>query len=268
MNARRTTTILTALAVTMLSLSSPATAGDPLEKLLGKVGKYVEITYPAPRPTPLPYPLPYPRPVPTPCPQPVPAPWEPAPIPLPGPVPSPQPAPSAYFLGVYTSTVAISLPGAGPVDGGPQAYVVPGYGEQVYGQRVNQIVPNSPAFHAGLEPGDILVNANGTAMESEDILRAAIAQSEGYMELQVLDSRSGQLVWVVAETDAQNSVPMVASSGNLNAARKAFKSKSNERPVSAKTGARVRSLPGSTASQPRQVPQTTNSDRRPPVRRR
>jgi hypothetical protein len=260
MNARRNFTILTALAVTMLSLSSPATAGDPLEKLIGKVGKYVDITYPTPRPTPLPYPLPYPRPVPTPCPQPVPTPWEPAPIPLPGPVPSP--APSSYFLGVYTSTVAISLPGAGPVDGGPQAYVVPGYGEQVYGQRINQIVPNSPASHAGLEP------ANGVAMESEEILRAAIAQSEGYMELQVLDSRSGQLVWVVAETDAQNSVPMVASSGNLNAARKAFKTKSSQRTGSAKVGASSRSVQGSARSIPRQAPQTSNGDRRPPVRRR
>jgi membrane-associated protease RseP (regulator of RpoE activity) len=266
MTARRTITILAALAVTMLSLSSPATAGDPLEKLIRKVEKYVDLSYPTPRPTPLPYPLPYPRPIPTPCPQPVPTPWEPAPIPLPGPVPSP--APSSYFLGVYTSTVAISLPGAGPVDGGPQAYVVPGYGEPVYGQRINQIVPNSPAFHAGLEPGDTVVNANGMAMESEEILRAAIAQSQGYMELQVLDSRNGQLVWVVAETDAQNSVPMVATSGNLNAARKAFKTKSNQQVSSAGTGTRNRTMQGPTKSLPRQVPQTSSGDRRPPVRRR
>jgi hypothetical protein len=267
MTARRTTTILTALAVTMLSLSSPATAGDPLEKLIRKVEKYVDMTYPTPRPTPLPYPLPYPQPVPMPCPQPVPAPWEPTPYPLPGPVPSPQPVPSSYFLGVYTSTVAISQPDAGPVDGGPQAYVVPGYGEPVYGQRINRIVPNSPAFHAGLEPGDTLINANGTAMESEEILRAAIAQSEGYMELQVLDGRSGQLVWVVAETEAQNSLPMVASSGNLNTARKVFKTKSSQRVQSAGT-APSRSMQGAVKSLPRQVPQTGNGDRRPPVRRR
>jgi membrane-associated protease RseP (regulator of RpoE activity) len=266
MPARRTITILAALAVTLVSISSPASAGDPLDKLLRKVGKYVEITYPTPRPTPLPYPLPYPRPVPTPCPQPVPTPWEPTPYPLPGPVPSP--APSSYFLGVYTSTVAISLPGDGPADGGPQAYVVPGYGEPVYGQRINRVVPNSPAFHAGLEPGDIVVNANGSAMESEEIMRAAIAQSEGYMELQVLDSRSGQLVWVVAETDAQNSVPMVASSGNLNAARKAFKTKSSQRVSSAGTGTRSRTMQGPTRSLPRQVQPAGNGDRRPPVRRR
>jgi membrane-associated protease RseP (regulator of RpoE activity) len=204
--------------------------------------------------------------MPIPCPQPAPTPWEPAPIPLPGPVPSP--APSSYFLGVYTSTVAISLPGTGPVDGGPQAYVVPGYGEQVNGQRINRVVPNSPAFHAGLEPGDIMVNANGLAMDSEDDLRAAIAQSEGYMELQVLDSRSGQLVWVVAETDAQNSVPMVASGGDLNAARMAFKTKSSQRVSSAKSSTPGRSMQGAVKSLPRQVSPSGNGDRRPPVRRR
>jgi membrane-associated protease RseP (regulator of RpoE activity) len=268
MNARRTTTIAAALAVTLVSVSSPATAGDPLEKLFRKVEKYVDLTYPTPQPTPLPYPLPYPQPIPTPCPQPIPTPWEPAPIPLPGPLPSPEPAPVSYFLGVYTSTVAISLPGAGPVDGGPQAYVVPGYGEPVYGQRINRIVPNSPAFHAGLEPGDVVVNANGTAMESEEILRAAIATSEGYMELQVLDSRSGQLVWVVAETDPQNSVPMVASSSNLNAARKAFKTKSSQRTQFTKAGTPSRSIQGRVTSPSRQLPQAGNGDRRPPVRRR
>jgi len=266
MTARRYITILTALAVTMLSLSSPATAGDPLEKLIGKIGKYVDITYPTPRPTPLPYPLPYPRPVPAPCPQPLPMPWEPTPYPLPGPAPSP--VPSSYFLGVYTSTVDISLPGAGPVDGGPQTRVVPGYGEPAYGQRVNNIVPNSPAFHAGLEPGDILVNANGIALDSEEILRAAIAESEGYMEMQVLDSRSGQLVWVVAETDPQNPVPAVASSSNLNTARTVFKTKSSQRVGSAKAGTPSRSVQGAVKPLSRKVSQTGNGNRRPPVRRR
>jgi membrane-associated protease RseP (regulator of RpoE activity) len=262
MTARRTTTILTALAVTMLSLSSPAAAGDPLEKLLRKVDKYVDVTYPTPRPTPLPYPLPYPRPAPcllpglTPCPE-------------PGfrPLPAPAPAPVSYFLGVYTSTVAVSLPGGGAADG-PQVYVVPGYGEQVYGQCINNIVPNSPAFHAGLEPGDILVNANGVALDSDEILRGAIAQSEGYMELQVLDSRSGALVWVVAETDPQNAVPAVATSSNLSTARTAFKTKSNQRSGSAKTGTPGRSIQGSAKTLTRQVPQTSGGDRRPPVRRR
>jgi hypothetical protein len=105
-------------------------------------------------------------------------------------------------------------------------------------------------------------------MESEEILRAAIAQSEGYMELQVLDSRSGQLVWVVAETDAQNSVPMVASSSNLNAARKAFKTKSSQRMQFTKAGTPSRSIRVPVKAAPRQLPQAGSPDRRPPVRRR
>jgi membrane-associated protease RseP (regulator of RpoE activity) len=257
MTARSTITIAAAVCVSLFSVSSPATAGDPLEKLIGKVGRIVDLTYPAPRPTPLPYPLPYPQP----CPQ-------PTPYPLPGPLPSPQPAPSSYFLGVYTSTVAVGIPGGEATGEGPQAYVVPGYGEQAYGQRINSIVSNSPAFHAGLEPGDILVNANGIALDSDEILRAAIAQSEGYMEMQVLDSRSGALVWVVAETDPQNSVPAVASSSNLNTARTAFKTKSNQRAPSAKAGTRGRSVQGAVKSLPSKVSQPGNGSRRPPVRRR
>ena len=261
MTARTTITITAALCVSMLSLSSPATAGDSLKELIGKVERIVDITRPTTYPTPLPYPLPYPRPVPMPCP-------EPTPYPLPGPLPSPQPAPSSYFLGVYTSTVAVSMPGGGATDGGPQAYVVPGYGEQAYGQRINNIVPNSPAFHAGLEPGDILINANGIALDSDEILRAAIAQSEGYMEMQVLDSRSGQLLWVVAETDSQNSVPAFASSSNLNTARTAFKTKGNQRAPSAKAGTPGRSMQKRITPTPRQLSQPGNGNRRPPVRRR
>jgi membrane-associated protease RseP (regulator of RpoE activity) len=88
---------------------------------------------------------------------------------------------------------------------------VPGYGEQVYGQRINRIVPNSPAFHAGLEAGDVIINANGYAMDSRQQLQAAINTSQGYLEMQVLDSRSHQLVWVVAQTDSQGGGPLAAA---------------------------------------------------------
>ncbi len=147
------------------------------------------------------------------CPQPQPCP-QPGPIgdpyPAPTPLPGPYPQPSTYFLGVYTSTVPVDQGGSLP--DGPQLQVVPGYGQQVYGQRVNQIVPNSPAFHAGLEEGDIILHANGYPMDSRQQLQAAIDTSEGYLEMQVRDARSGQIVWVVAETDPQNSVPMAAAS--------------------------------------------------------
>ena len=71
-------------------------------------------------------------------------------------------------------------------------------GQTVYGQRINTVVPHSPAYHAGLEPGDIIADANGRAMDSPHALRMAIQQSQGYLEMKVLDSRTGRLTWVVA----------------------------------------------------------------------
>lgn len=132
------------------------------------------------------------------------------PVPLPGP-----PAVDGYFLGVTVSTVPVDLYGGGG-DGGddsgtPVTFVVPGAGETVYGQRINSVVPNSPAFYAGLEPGDILIDANGYPMDTLDDLHYAINTSEGILEMKVLDGRSGQLLWVVAETDPTNNSPVFAS---------------------------------------------------------
>jgi hypothetical protein len=266
MKTRSINTIAAALAITMFALATQVEAGDSLKKLLGKVEKYIDLPHPV-CPTPLPYPRPrpYPQPAPLPCPEPAPL---PCPEPTPFPYPTPEPEPVSYFLGVYTSTVPVDLPGAGPSDGGPRVYVVPGYGEQVYGQRINQIVPNSPAFHAGLEPGDILVNANGLPMDSDQDLRDAIAGSQGYMEMQVLDSRSGQLVWVVAETDPQNSIPMAVSASSLSAARKVFNTKRSQRTLSTKAKAPSRSTQIRTHSTTRRVSHTGDVVRRPPVRRR
>ena len=106
------------------------------------------------------------------------------------PNPSPSPVYSDYFLGVYTSTVPVdsntTVPQPVAASGGNQVYVVPGYGEPVYGQRINRVVPNSPAYHAGLEPGDIILDANGYAMDSRADLIAAIQQSQGYLQIKVL----------------------------------------------------------------------------------
>ena len=124
------------------------------------------------------------------------------------------------LLGVYTSTVPVDIygggqqPATGPSDVGVR--VVPGYGDTVYGQRINQVVPNSPAFHAGLEPGDVIVDANGVPMDSKQDLVAAIQASQGYLEMKVVDARSGQLVWVVAETDPQQSNPVLATRNQQN----------------------------------------------------
>ena len=100
--------------------------------------------------------------------------------------------------------------------GGYQTRVAPGYGSTVYGQRINQIVPNSPAFHAGLEPGDIILDANGTPMDSREDLIAAIQNSQGYLEMKVVDRNTGGIQWVVAQTDPQNTNPVYSTQTNRN----------------------------------------------------
>ncbi|MEX0937843.1 MAG: PDZ domain-containing protein [Pirellulales bacterium] len=197
MTTRSRNTTIVAVALLALITAAQAQAGNPFDNVR-KVINHVEHAVGGGSNQILPYPLPYPQPCPTPNPYPQP---QPQPWPVPEPQPQPQPVPASYFLGVYTSTVPVGQGGA--VASGPQVRVVPGYEQQVYGQRVNNIVPNSPAFHAGLEPGDVIINANGYSMDSDQHLRAAIADSQGYLEMQILDSRSGQIVLVVAEPEAQ-----------------------------------------------------------------
>ncbi len=143
--------------------------------------------------------------------------------------PYPMPQPTGYFLGVYTSTVPVDIYGGSgeeqPVAASSdnRAFVVPGYGDAVYGQRINKIVPNSPAFHAGLEPGDIIVDANGLPMDSKEDLVAAVQASAGYLEMKVLDGRSGNLVWVVAETDPQDPNPVFTTTRQPSGSQPAFR---------------------------------------------
>ena len=190
----------------------------------------------------------------------------------PNPYPTPQPVPSGHFLGVYTSTVPVDLGNTGsqPMarSNRIETRVVPGYGESVYGQRINQIVPNSPAFHAGLEPGDIILDANGYPMDSKQDLSAAIQASQGYLEMKVLDGRSGQLMWVVAQTDSQNPTPVLTNNGPQNTNRPVYRTQqrtSNNAPRTNGNGGNVRNS--------NQLSQQVGSaidllgGRRPPVRR-
>ena len=119
-------------------------------------------------------------------------------------------------LGVRTSTVEVDVALTSRRSTGPQTRVVDGYGEAVYGQRVDQIAPGSAAFDAGLEVGDVLVNANGYPMDEPALLDEAVEFSEGYMEMQVVDVRSGNLSWVVAEPQ----VPYAAQVTNTSARRR------------------------------------------------
>ncbi len=257
MTARITSIVIITLAA--INLSRTADAGSPFgdvqkfvkqaERIMGGGGSHHVQPRPCPKPTPHPTPAPYPTPCPTPTPYPQPG-------PVVNPNPAPQPYPSSYFLGVYTTTVAVDRGGAVP--SGPQVRVVPGYGEQVYGQRIDRIVANSPAFHAGLEPGDTIINANGYAMDNREQLQAAIDNSRGYLEMQVLDGRTSQIVWVVAETQAQGGGPLVTRT------QTGFNGSSRMAQPSGSTSSFTRS---SAATNSMSAPQGTGG-RRAPVRRR
>jgi membrane-associated protease RseP (regulator of RpoE activity) len=256
MNARTRRTLLSAAAVVVTGLTVQAQAQSPLDdfgRIVGQVGRIVRGGGYQPDPCVFPNPDPWqPAPgYPTPGPQPGPI-LNPYPTPTPQPGPYPQPVGSSRFLGVYTSTVQVSPGNAGQPVSGPQTYVAPGYGQAVYGQRVNQIVPNSPAFHAGLEPGDIIIHANGIPMNSRLHLRSAINSSQGRLQMQVIDGRTGQLTWVVAETELQNSVPMIAGP----------QSGSNSPAITQRSSAGVQ------ASGSQQSLQLGPGGRRPPIRLR
>lgn len=109
-----------------------------------------------------------------------------------------------YFLGVWTTAVQLSAnPAMGM--GGPMMQggvgqtvsqtplIAPGAGQPVLALRIDNIVPFSAALRAGLEPGDILISANGYQLHCRDQLHRAIRHSNGVMQMLVLDGRTGQL---------------------------------------------------------------------------
>ena len=77
--------------------------------------------------------------------------------------------------------------------------------------KVVSVTPNSPAANAGIEPGDILVKANGIALESDRQLAQSYRESGGQFALTVRDVRSGRDVLVNIESDAAvpNSDPSI-----------------------------------------------------------
>ncbi len=114
-----------------------------------------------------------------------------------------------YFLGVWTTAVQLSANPAmninGPmVHGGvgqtvaQTPFIAPGVGQPVFALRIDNIVQYSAAQRAGLEPGDVLISANGYQLHCRDQLHQAIRRSSGVMQMLVLDGRTGQLTNVAA----------------------------------------------------------------------
>jgi S1-C subfamily serine protease len=58
--------------------------------------------------------------------------------------------------------------------------------------KVTEVEPGSPAARAGLEPGDIIVQANGTAVMHPNTLNEAVAKSGQTLKLIVADPRSNR----------------------------------------------------------------------------
>lgn len=134
----------------------------------------------------------------------------------PTPMPAPQPT-GSYFLGVYTSCVPLPYNNGpmGPVAmNQPRVQIAPSVtplpSPVRYGQRVNSVVPGSPAAQIGLEPGDILVTGNNIPLSSKQSLLRAINSSGGYLQLQVINVRTGQMTPLTAYPQSQNPVAYTA----------------------------------------------------------
>jgi membrane-associated protease RseP (regulator of RpoE activity) len=80
--------------------------------------------------------------------------------------------------------------------------------------KVTRVVPDSPAAKAGIEPGDILVKANDTALTSQDRLTAAVRENRGQLAITVRDVRTGRDVRVEVKSESYPPIPG-ASANNM-----------------------------------------------------
>jgi membrane-associated protease RseP (regulator of RpoE activity) len=58
--------------------------------------------------------------------------------------------------------------------------------------QIYAVVPGAPGAVAGLEPGDIIVTANGYLMQSHDNLRWIVSGSTGPLNLLIINARTRQ----------------------------------------------------------------------------
>lgn len=101
----------------------------------------------------------------------IPRPAGPSPSPVPSPPPSPAPAGSRRSLGVSAEPVQIG---------------------QRTAMRVVRVDPGSPAQRAGLEPGDVIVEANEIPVTGAEPLGAALRKGGDVLNLVVRDTRTGR----------------------------------------------------------------------------
>ncbi|MFV2065483.1 MAG: hypothetical protein ACC645_00775 [Pirellulales bacterium] len=120
--------------------------------------------------------------------------------------------PPIYLLGVWTTPVEIE-PGPSPlaVAGGigPALQVVPVQSHPLHGLRIDAFTPHSAADHGGLEPGDVLITANGRPMNCKQDLRLAVLSSQGHLQLLVIKGRTGETVTMVVHPELRRLIPVL-----------------------------------------------------------
>ena len=78
--------------------------------------------------------------------------------------------------------------------------------------KVIRVEPGSPAQLAGIEPGDVLVAANGVPITGVEVLSSVVKKSGPTLTVTVRDTRSGRDVPVeikIGGTDAAKRLPFL-----------------------------------------------------------
>lgn len=133
------------------------------------------------------------------CPPPIVCPPVCPPAPVPTPIPT-QPAPTATLPPVSIPTQLVSFRPAVPQSSyyfGLSIQLTPTqYGN---GAMVHTVAPAGPASRAGLEPGDVILSANGLSFRDVHSIDGGVARlqqavaASGVANLQVLDIRTNQV---------------------------------------------------------------------------
>jgi S1-C subfamily serine protease len=103
------------------------------------------------------------------------------------PQPAPTPAPPARTLGVKLEQVRLGL--------------------RTTAVRVTEVQEGSPAAKAGIEPGDVLLSADGTPAETPDQFIAVVQKSGPVLNLKVFDPRTRREVPVQVHFEAVAAAP-------------------------------------------------------------
>ena len=100
------------------------------------------------------------------------------------------------LVGIAIVTVGAQASQAGP--DGNYRLRPPRHGHywRQYGLQVTGVVPGSPAWRQGLQPGDVIASVNGNPVPTLQDLHYWIGTAGGAAQMQVIDRSTGRWVWV------------------------------------------------------------------------